>query len=279
MPVYKLDLIFEAGGRGWRESYYRNFEQVTMGGVLADAQTLAQKRSVLNGKGVVIKAYSITDPLAAGRQGESVPFSPVFDGFHLTADTGAAAPSAAINILWADDVTRLHRRQWYRGIWDLAIHKFNQLDSPDFITWRGEFGKFRTYLLSKGYGWLSRPRAGEAPCAYAYGVGSQVPTFSFINDFFPLEQVGTFQHVRFSKFNGGKSTLNREMIVKVTAVNTCEAAVPIAAGPMIVGGKCIRYGTPTFIVATNIGVGRVGRRAPGAPLLHTPGRGRVKART
>lgn len=278
MSVYKLDLIFEAGGRGWRESYYRNFEQTAMGSVLGAAQTLAALRSTLSGKGVLIKAYSITDPLAAGRQGESVPFATPFDGFHLTAGSGATDPSSAVNILWADDVTRLHRRQWYRGVWDLAISHFGKLNSPDFLTWRGEFFKLREYLLEKQYGWINRPRADEQACAYSYLEDSLVPKFTFAADFFPVEAFNKFQSVRFSKFNGSKSTLNRELVVKVIDARNCEAALPIAAGPMVSAGKCIRYGPGAFVIASNIGVGRVGRRSPGSPLLHTPGRAKASPR-
>lgn len=279
MPVMKLDLIFECNGRGWRETYYRNWESQLPGAVLKTAQTLAAKRAALSGKGVQIKAYSITDPLAVGRQGESVPFNPRYEGFELTADTGAVGPSVAVNILWADDITRLHRRQWMRGVWDLAIHKWDQMDDENFGSWMAEFAKYREYVLAKGFGWLNRPRAQEAACSYTYNADEVAPTFTFATAFFDAGDVGKFQSVRFSKFNGSNSPLNRELVVRVVDTTHCVAALPIAAGPMTTQGKCIRYGTPTFVAATNIGVGRVGRRAPGAPLLHTPGRSKARARS
>lgn len=279
MPVLKLDLIFEAKGRGWRETYYRQFESIVLGQALKTVETLAAKRAVLAGREVEIKAYSISDPLAAGRQGESVPFRPRYKGFQLTESTGAVTPAAAVNVLWSDDVTRLHRRIWMRGVWDLAINQTNEQTGPDWDSWYAEFLKYREYVLNKQFGWLTRPQAQEAVCSYSYVAEELVPTFTFAEDFFLPAHFGKYQRVRFSKFNGGSSPLNEEMIVKVVDATHCKAAKPIAAGPMVTDGKCIRYGDPTFVVATNLGVGRVGRRAPGSPLLHTPGRQKARARS
>lgn len=285
MPVYKIDLIMQANGKGWRETYYRTFSG-DIGTVNQVASTLAQKRAALNGVPVDIEAYSVSDPLTPGRQGESFYFNPPVPANPppVTGEQvqviGAAAPSASINVRWLNTVNNATRRTQMRGVLDAAITSFNKLESAEYGAWYGAFLEYRQYLLKQQFGWLRTPQLKESLVSYAYTGTATVPTFTFTDPtFFDAGLVGKFVSLRFSKFNGSRSPLNRELVCQVTAQNAAVAAVPIAAGPMTTIGKCIQYGTPTFVVADNIGVERVGRRATGRPLLRTPGRARAKARS
>lgn len=284
MPAYKLDLIMQANGKGWRETYYRQFSG-DIGSVNTVAVTLAEKRAALNGNPVVIEAYSVSDPLTPGRQGESFYFNPPIVAAPplvaiSTAATGAASPSASINIRWLSSVNNATRRTQMRGILDGAITDFNQLESAAYGAWYKAFLTLRTYLLQQQFGWIRTPQLKESVVSYAFVGAAQVPTFTFSDEtFFDVLLKDKFVSLRFSKFNGSRSPLNRELVCQVTSQNTAVAAVPIAAGPMTTVGKAIQYGTPVFVAADNIGVERVGRRATGRPLLRTPGRARAKARS
>lgn len=280
MPVFKLDLVFEANGRGWEETYYRNFPSPLFGDANTVASTLAQKRIALSGVPVVIKAYRVTDPLTEGTQGQPFYFNPIVSAGGDAGANGASSPSAAINVGWLVNAINRQRRIWMRGVWDDAITNFGLLNNAAYATWYAKWLQYRTYVLQQAFGFLSTPRAGtRMRVTYSYAAGSSVPTFTFSGDFFDLAQVNTYQRVRFSKFNQKRSPLNREMVVWVTARNAADAAEAIAAGAQTNAGSAIRYGTPTFYTADNLGIERVGRRAPGSPLLHTPGRASKRSRS
>lgn len=280
MPVWKCDLIFEASGRGWRETYYRQFPGSTFGSTIDTVTTLATKRAALMGAPCVIKAFEIQDPLTAGKQGQTFYLNPPKTANQEAGADGASSPGSSINVRWIVNVGNLTRMTSMRGVWDSAITNFNQLNSPGYALWWANFLTYRTYVLQQGYGWLNVPRAAEAAgVVYDYDLDPLRPHFVFPSAFFAAPQVNTDVLVRFSKFNNSDSPLNRELICTVNSTTACTAALPIAAGPMLNPGRAIRYGTPIFNAADNVTVDRVGRRNPGAPLLYTPGRRSNRARS
>lgn len=280
MPSYKLDLIFQAEGRGWQESYYRDFPDPNFASAFGIATQLAFKRIVLSAPPVVIKAYRMQDPLTEGRQGSVFYFNPTVKAIDPGDGQGAASPDTAINTTWVDNATNSTRTLQLRGVWDSAVTQFNQLQSPAYAQWNQLFGTYRDWLIDKGFGWLSRAVTWRnIPVSYSLAPDPLVPLFTFPAATFNILDLGKFKVVRFSKFNGSKSELNRELVVEVVSTTTAKAAAPIATSPMLTGGRAIVYGTPTLKTAETIGVTRVGRRAPGAPLLYTPGRRRNRART
>jgi hypothetical protein len=280
MPVFKLDLVFEARGRGWEETYYRNFTNPDFGQAFTVANTLAMKRIALSAPPVFIKAYRIEDPTTPGRQGQVYYFNPVMSATE-SAGQGAASPDAAINQSFIYNANNATRQQWLRGIWDAAITQFNQLSSPEFAAWYSLWTVYRTYLLQQGFGWMqSQAARRNVPVSYSLAPNPTIPVFTFpAGTFTDPGEVGTFMRIRFSRFNGSKSDLNRELVVQITSANTATVAAPIAAGAMITPGRAIIYDPSVFRPADNVGVTRVGRRAPGAPLLYTPGRRRNRSRT
>lgn len=280
MPVYKLDLIFEAFGRGWEETYYRNFPQPDFASANAVAVALAQQRIVLSAPPVRIKAYRLQDPLTAGRQGSVFYFNPEAVAVDPGGDQGAASPDTTINVDWINSAENLTRTVGMRGIWDIAVRQFNQLNSPGYAQWLTVFNGYVTWVKSKGFGWLSRVRVGPAVVVTYSMADPIVPLFTFPTGTFGAGPYNPkFRVVRFSKFNGSRSELNRELVVEVLTDTTARAAAPISAGPMITPGRALLYTAPAFKVADIIGVARVGRRSPGAPLLYTPGRRRNRPRT
>jgi len=278
MPIYQYGLVMQCGGKGWKEIYYR----VSSGSIETTrtiAETLASKRAFCNGADVLIEACTVTDPISAGRQGVVWYFNPNKNGVDGQTSGGAVGPSVSINIGYRNNAQNLTRRIQMRGVWDTAVTFFNQLNTPAYANWFSQFAQLRSYLLNQNFGWITRPRAAVSQCSYVIPTDTELPQFTFQSDFFPEEEVNTFQSVRFSRFNGSNSVLNRELVVFVTSRFQATSSLPLAAGPMTAPGRCLRYGAPEFVGADDIGVERVGRRATGRPLLRTPGRSRARART
>lgn len=282
MPAWKLDLIFECRGRGWEETYYADFGVPSFDDMTTIAQALADKRIVLAAPPVVIKAYRVSDPLSVGRQGKAFYYKPA-----ATAPTnslwleGAIEPSAAVNIGFSKNVTNQTRRIQMRGCPDPIMTNFGQLGGPAYAAWQTLWEAWRLFMLgTPRFGWLTRsPVADPAPVSYSLVPNPVLPIFTTVADFFPLADVNKVRMVRLRGFNNSSSAANGEMIVRVLTRDTFTPMKALAVGPMLTPGIVQRYGDPTFITADNCIIEKGGRRAPGAPLLETPGRSRGRPRT
>lgn len=281
MPALKLDLIFECKGRGWEETYYADFGITNFDQIHPFAEALANKRIVLAAPPVELKAYRVSDPLTKGRQGRASYYKPVRVAPTNPAWTGAVEPSAAVNVGFLKTSTNQTRRIQMRGCPDDIMVNFGTLSGGAYDTWRQLWEQWRLVMLgTPRYGWLSRPTIGDpAPVSYSLANNPILPEFTTVADFFPADDVTRQRYVRLRGFNGNRSELNRELIVYVSARNKFVPVAPIAAGPMITPGLVQRYGPPEFVAADQVEVEKAGRRAPGAPLLQTPGRSRARPRT
>lgn len=296
MPQWKLDLIFEARGRGWRETYYANFATDNFQGMLPFAQKLATARIAMSAAPVEIKAYSVSDPITAGKQGQTFYFRPRYKAPQWPDNDGATDPSTSVNVEFIRAANNATRQIQLRGCPDGIFDDFGELTGSLFGAWDIKYQAWRNVLLGLGgqpsanYGWFSRlplnVPAGKV--TYAYVPGAFVPTLTFVAPpvagvsppFFPEGDLGKTRYLRIRGVNGGTSKLNGELVVFVTGENTAEPVKPIALGPMTTSGMAQRYAIlPTFGIADNIGVKKAGTRRPGAPLLYTPGRRKGRART
>lgn len=281
MPAWKLDLVFECRGRGWEETYYADFGVPSFDDMLTIAQNLAAKRIVLAAPPVVIKAYRLSDPLTEGRQGKAFYYKPEAAAPTNPAWTGAVEPSAAVNIGFSKNTTNQTRRIQMRGCPDEIMVEFGQLKGAAYASWALLWENWKLFMLgSPRFGWLSRPTVGAAaPVTYSLAVNPVLPVFTTPANFFTADDEGKNRYVRLRGFNGRHSELNREMQVYVITRSTFTPLQPIAAGPMISPGMVQRYGPPVFVAADVLTIEKAGRRAPGAPLLQTPGRSRARPRT
>jgi len=285
VPAWKLDLIFECQGRGWEETYYADFAGPSFTDVAPVAQALAEKRIALAAPPVVIKAYRLSDPLSAGKQGKAFYYKPAAAAPPNAAwgTDGATEPTAAVNVGWFRNTGNMSRRIQMRGCPDKIMTAFGQLQGDAYATWLQLFAVWKAFVLgSPRFGWLNRPTLGDAAAvSYSLAVDPVLPVFTTVANFFTVEDADgqKIKYVRMRGFNGGNSELNRELIVRVLTRSTFTPVAPIAAGPMISPGMVQRYNTPTLVTADSIDIEKVGTRKPGAPLLHTPGRRRGRART
>lgn len=288
MGAWKLDLVFEARGRGWEETYYADFGVADFGAMNPIASKLADLRIAMSAPPVEIKAYRVSDPFTSGRQGQVFYFKPRKAAPAWPGELGATDPTTSVNINFIRNANNATRQIWLRGCPDSILDDFGELAGPQYAVWSDKFLAWRQFLLGQAggqgggirYGWATRPTvADKGKVTYIYAPGAVVPTFTLPTDFFPASPNVYQAYVRISGLNGSRSPLNTAMIINVLNRTTAEPVKPIAAGPMTTSGLMQRYGTPAFVTADNIGVSKAGRRAPGRPLLYTPGRRRGRARS
>lgn len=291
MGAWKLDLVFEASGRGWAETYYADFGVPDFDGVAGFAEKLANTRVLMSAYPVQIKAYRVSDPLTKGRQGISRYFNPRKAAPNWQPTAGAADPSTAVNVGFLRVSTNQSRRLSVRGVPDDIVTDFGELKGGQYAAWKdGAFAAWAALLLGNGgsfgnvrYGWFSRPPVQNVPpgvVTYSFAVGAWYPTLNLPEGFFPEGDKNQKRYVRISGVNGGESRLNGEHVVRVKDDKTAELTKPLALGPMTTPGQMVRYAElPTFITADRIQIEKAGRRAPGRPLLVTPGRARATARS
>lgn len=289
MPALKLDLIFEARGRGWRETYYGDFPVTNFEEMVPIAKKLAAARIAMAASPVQIKAFAVSDPLTPGRQGQTFNFAPRYSAPTWPGNDGATDPSTAVNVDFQRAGSNKARRIQLRGCPDGIINDFGELTGTLFGAWSQPYEAWRLIMLGQGqppnvnYGWFARlPVANVDPSevSYAYAVGATVPTLTFEAGFFPLGDQKKNRYIRIKGLNGGTSSLNGEAVVYVLTDATAKTTKPIALGPMTTTGLATRYAAlPTFFPCVNVRISKAGRRAPGAPLGYTPGRRRARRRT
>jgi hypothetical protein len=288
MPAWKVDLVFQAPGHGWQETYYADFQVGDFGAAADAVKKLADLRIALAARPVEIKAYRITDPITPGKQGQPVYFRPRRTAPIWPGELGATDPATSVNIGFIRNEGNLTRRIQMRGVPDVVIDNYGDLKSVEWGTWEKAFNKLRLFLLGiingqqsgTRWGWLNRPRAAQV-FGVSYSMADPIkPLFTFpAGTFLDPDEINKPKLIRFSKFNGSNSALNRELVCIVKSTTTAETAAPISAGPMITGGQALLYSAPVFVAADNIGVERTGTRRPGRPLLVTAGRSRARPRT
>lgn len=151
MPVYKVGLIFECEGRGWSETYYKDFGG-TFEAARLPVESLAQKRAFMMGSPAQIEAYTIEDPLTPGRNGQVYYLNPKLQAVNITQSGGACGPSVAVNIGFRNQALNLSRRIQLRAVWDDAIREWDQLKGSGYAAWLEKFEAWRVFMLAEGYG-------------------------------------------------------------------------------------------------------------------------------
>jgi len=275
MSVLKVDLVFRARGYGWQESYYRNFSSAQITAAVVVADTLSIKGAAMLGSDAGIVAYRITDPLTPGSQGQA--FYVQGSGYFGNATEGCTDPNTSINVGFLAESINKSKRMFLRGVWDSFIVEFGVFDAVNAGPWLTTYVAWKSYLLQQSFGWLAGTPRVKASITNYTQVNPLIPVFTLSYNMFTTGEVNTFKVVRIAKLNG-KSVLNRQLVVYVTAQNTCQAAAPISAAPFSTVGTMTTYDY-AFTAASNILLQRAGRRAPGRPLLVSVGRARAAART
>jgi len=273
----KVTWIFDGPQKGWTESLY--IEPLT--GTFAEASTLANNlctpRRLLLSSQCAIKGYRVqvvqdAAGLTVKRRGDTIqrPF------FGNSTQSGADADLALLLDFVDAPLTR-HKVLYLRGIWDAISQNYGAYTPvPD---WEGHFESWRLQLIASGFGWV-----GRTPLAFANITNYLQADSGFVNitlgeDLFLGVPAGTPVNVNVAGLvsQGGRSTLNGSLLVKVLTATTCRTAKQIAVLPFVAGGTMQTY-TQTMIKTAYVSPEKIVTRETGAPLLESPGRQRARSR-
>jgi hypothetical protein len=278
---FKVTLVFEAGSRGWTESYIFSSAGDSHAPVEGPATRLANARIELCGQGARIKAIRISkegigpDSLlrytdikptvvkVPDAQGNVLSFGP------------RAQPNVAL-LVRCSDVTEAKRKYIYlRGIPDLIEVNGGMIE--DNKIYAALFDKFRKQLINESWGWSGvATKYGPADLLNYESTVNGVITFTLQANLFQNADFGKRVMARFRGVNG-KSQLNGPQLVKVTDAQSGKLVYPLSLLAYKNGGQ-VSYSTLDFQKIEIVDPHKVVTRKAGAPLLESRGRAKAKPR-
>lgn len=272
MAVYKIDLIFKGGSKGWTETYYTQTDNPNLQAIYDYALPMAYLRAELLGAGCAIEAIRCSDTAI-----ENDSFLQYIN-IEPHTDEPAAPLDVSLNFVCRDLQNKRHRHIFVRGIWHRVVGPLGVFQY-DYAPYKTLIDAWRAKLLSDTYGWLGANNATKKKAlitGYVRNDSGQV-TFTADNNIFAGIPVNTRKKIRVSGLNAKTSNLNRELVVYVLTPNTFQTVLPIAASPFQSQGRVSWY-DPEFIRMYTVNSQRIGRRGAGAPLLESVGRSKAQAR-
>lgn len=279
MPAIKCVLIFrDDSGYGWSEIHYRNSESATPS--LAAHLTnlvdyIVPLRAPLLGEDCVIVGARVSYP----RDGAiaSLPKKMYVRG---SLDHPSTESSTSLACQFVGNNNTSSKIVHLRGAWDAVIENGEyHPELPLAEGWTDRLQAWKEGLIVAGYGWPTRATATSGKGivnAYAVSAEQQI-TFTLAAPGLPAGTVGKRINVRFSRFNNGKSVLNRQLIVIPTSQTVATTVDPIAVFPSDSKGAW-NFRDTGFTAYTSLQNVDVGRRPMGKPLGRLPGRSPAKAR-
>jgi len=278
---FKTTLIFEAGQRGWTESYIYNSSGDSHATVEGPATRLANARILLCGQGARIKAIRISKegigPDSLLRYTNIVP--PIVK-LPVGEDGGfsfgpRAQPDVAL-MARCSDATEAKRKPIYlRGIPDLIEINGGEIQAnPVFAK---AFDVFRKRLVDDAWGWSGvATKFGPVDLLNYETTVNGVVTFTLQANLF---EAGTFGKRVMARFKGvnGKSQLNGPHVVKVDDAQSGKLVYPLSLLAYQHGGQ-VSYSVNDFQKIEIVDPHKVVSRKAGAPLLESRGRARNRPR-
>lgn len=189
----------------------------------------------------------------------------------------ASDPASSLAILFVDSTATRKRVCHLRGWWDdVAFDEsyhpesdIGQLFTANLIVWK-------TALLAKPYGWLSKDAAtSRAGVGVTYVVGNDGRvTFTLPAPGIP-DPGGTRNiEIRFSGFNNRSSILNRQVLCEWIDATHVKSVRVIGASVMTNPGR-YNYRAVSFVGYNNTSSISLGERRMGRPLNRYPGRAKA----
>jgi len=281
MPsLFKVTLVFEAGPKGWTESYTFQSSGDAHGPVEAPTVKLCEARALLLGNGAFIKAYRISKegvgPDALLRYSRFD--APVLDvpGANGQLRAGPRAqPNVALLIKCSDLGESKRKNIFLRGIPDHV-----EVDGGQFVdnlAYKQFFAAFRKLLIDKPWGWLGvSEKFGPVDLLNYETTLNGIITFTLQANLFQNADFGKKVLARFSGVNG-KSQMNGQHVVKVTDAQSGKIDKPLSLLAYKNGGT-VTYSKKNFQKIETVEIAKVVTRKAGSPLLESRGRSRVKPR-
>lgn len=276
MPTnVKCVAIFkDSSGTGWSEVHYwqSSSDNPELGVRLANfVDQVCVSRSLLLSADCSVIGARVSYP----RPGAVASLSKSFF-FQGNLDLSGVSPAVSLAAKFTDVTNTRHKVTHLRGFWDaVEINGEYHPEGGAAFGWEGKLAQWKNALIAGGYGWLSKAQAasatGEVSGYEANDDGHIV--FTLAGPGMPIATVGTIQTVRFSRLNGGRSTLNEQTSVQVLSPLSLRTVDQIAAGPSTGPGR-FNYRATAFVGYSNLYDMKLGRRQQGRPFGQLPGRGR-----
>lgn len=279
MPAIKCLLVFrDDTGYGWTELHYRNSESSSPNLAahltnLVDA--LVPVRAPLLGEDSVIVGARVSYPRVDAIASLSKKFYVRGSADHPSTDS-----STSLAVQFVGNNNTSSKIIHLRGAWDAVIENGEYHPELGFaVGWQDRINSWKDTLINGGYGWLTRDGANSRKGVVNTYLATpdQRVTFTLAEPGLVVGLVGQRINVRISRFNGGKSVLNRQLIVIPTSATSMTTVDPIATFPSDSKGA-YNYRTTGFTAYTALQNIDVGRRSMGKPLGRLPGRSQVRPR-
>lgn len=282
MPVVKFTAFFKSNdGYGWSESHFKDggSGDPPLNSMLASfvADILTRRAAMLSGD------CTITTARASYPKPGTVASLPI--GVNLPGNGGQVGgdESDSAAVMMYNAITNAKKLIHLRGIWRILIAN-EELDftTPEALVWQSLFLDYKSYLVNRGYGWLSKVPGTAVKAANVNYVVNADNTITFQWTQPPIPDPGNAGNnfnrtieVRFSGFNHRASILNRTLLCKW--INTLELTTirQIAAVSEQTSGK-LNYGATAFQNYSDYAKISAGTRKMGKVSGRLPGRSRVQ---
>lgn len=279
---FKVTLVFEAGVRGWTESYIYSSGSDSHSPVEGPATRLARARIELCGQGAKIKAIRISKegigPDSLLRYTDIQPSKvkvPDAQGNVLSFGQ-RAQPNVAILVRCSDEMEMKRKFVYLRGIPDLIEVNGGQIE--DNKLYAAAFAAFRKQLIDEAWGWSGvQTKYGPVDLLNYESTATGVISFTLQGNLFLVADAGKRVTARFKGVNG-KSQLNGAHQVKVIDQQSGRLVYPLSLLAYAHGGQ-VSYSANDFQKIQLVNPHKIVTRKAGAPLLESRGRAKAKPRT
>ncbi len=269
--IAKCTFMFEGPQYGWTESIWQTNGYSDLGQVYPLAQQYALLRAPMLGTQCKIIGIRVSDEAEAG--------DALLNYVNIPGDSthGADDPSSSLNVVMRDTNNKQFKHIFFRGIWDDVAINFGTFDQA-VVAFQNAFNSWRAYMLSNSFGWMGVDKTARKTTSITgyTPTNDGLITFQLAEPLFVGLPAYRRVNVRISRLNG-RSNLNGQIVLNVLTATTAQTLTPTAALPFRTPGFML-LNTKQFIDAVTCNTQRIGRRAPGAPLLASRGRSRVRPR-
>lgn len=273
MPDMKITFFFAARERGWTESYFRITTDTDLNAVVTQAELVAELRAQMLGKEARIFAIR-----ASNEDVKNDSYLRYKDFKNTDANPRDCADlDIAILARLANFGFTRFKNVFLRGFWDSLEVNAGQFIGPGKAAFTDAFNNWIDRLKRDLYAWKSQPATGANADIQTYTTPADgLAEITTKTDLVPPAVVGAKNLARISGVNG-KSALNGQQLVEVTAVNKVKLVKPLALLPYVFGGR-IKLSNKTIIPIETAQAQKIVPRKSGAPLLATRGRRPARAR-
>jgi hypothetical protein len=278
MPVHlKFVTTFTGGeGYGWSEIHYAQSD--------SDNPNLETQLNNFRSNVCIPRAAMLGEDCSIVGMRVSYPRSGAIASFPRreriagTVGRTSSDPSSSLATVFVDSTSTKKKICHLRGWWDEVC--YNESFHPESsigAEWTAQLVVWKTALLAKPYGWLSKdPATSRSGVGVTYAVGGDGRvTFTLPAAGIP-DPGGTRNiEIRFSGFNNRSSILNTQVLCEWIDPLHVKSVRVIGASPITNPGK-YNYRATTFVGYNQTSSISLGERRMGRPTNRYPGRAKAR---